>query len=105
MAKVARTKFNKKIVKRFTTVVCNESIKIFVLDNGDYYDIHRITDKYAKDELNTLHFQEPKINVLNPKTYFDKGYMVAQAMEYIIWDRFYDLGIATIDLKITFEPH
>lgn len=80
-------KYNKKILQQYTENVFSEDYTLYVLDDGDYYNIHIVTDKYMDEELNTLQLQEPKQNVSFNK--FNKLYMTKLILEFALWSRFY----------------
>ncbi len=84
--------FNKKVVKSSEYFMDNEEIKIVVLRDKDYYNIHQITERFMNDELNSLALQIPKENVQNEEETFDDAFMLSIMMEYIIWSRYGNVG-------------
>ena len=81
--------YNKEIISELDVNLFNRDYKVTVLDNEeqDTYDIHIITGRYAKDELNTLILQEPKDAVSIDK--FNKLYLTMIATEFALWDELY----------------
>ena len=81
--------FNKEVIAELEVELFNRDYNILVLDNKkqDTYDIHIITDRYAKDELNTLFLQEPKDDISAEK--FDDLYLTMTVTEFALWDELY----------------
>lgn len=81
--------FNKEVIAELEVNLFDRDYNILVLDNEkqDTYDIHIITDRYAKDELNTLILQEPKDAVSADR--FNKLYLTMTATEFALWDELY----------------
>ena len=81
--------YNKELITELEISLFNRGYKIFVLDNKkqDTYDIHIITSRYAKDELNTLFLQEPKDAVSADS--FNEVYLTMTATEFALWDELY----------------
>ena len=81
--------YDKEVINELEVNLFNRDYKIIVLDNPgqDTYDIHIITNHYAKDELNTLFLQEPKDAVSADR--FDKLYLTMTATEFALWDELY----------------
>lgn len=81
--------YNKEVINDLQVNLFNQDYKVIVLDNPeqDTYDVHIITDRYKKDELNTLVLQEPKGDVSVDK--FDKLYLTMTATEFALWDKLY----------------
>lgn len=97
-------KFNKKVVALFERYIDNEQFEVIVLLDGDYYNVHIISEKYKKDEMNTLQLQEPKENIDDIKKYFSDSYMIARLMDFFIWDRFYtELQNNNLQAYVTIE--
>lgn len=80
-------KYNKRILKQHTEKIFGEYYTLYVLDDGDYYNIHIVTNKYKDEELNTLRLQEPKQNVSFNE--FDELYIVKSILEFALWSKFY----------------
>ena len=80
-------KYNKRILKQYTENIFGEYYTLYVLDDGDYYNIHIVTDRYKDEELNTLQFQDPKQDVSFDK--FDELYITKLILEFALWSRFY----------------
>lgn len=81
--------YNKELITELDVNLFNRDYKIIVLDNEkqNTYDIHIITDRYAKDELNTLFLQEPKDSVSADR--FNKLYLTMTVTEFALWDELY----------------
>lgn len=99
--------FGQKVITAYDKYIDNESLSVVVtLDSSkEYYNVYVITEKYKIDPLNCLKLQVPVESVKDPENYFDTSYMVERLMEYIIWDRFYEHGLAEVNLSINFIPH
>lgn len=80
-------KYNKRILKQHTEKIFGEYYTLYVLDDGDYYNIHIVTNKYKDEELNTLRLQEPKQNVSFNE--FDELYIAKSILEFALWSKFY----------------
>lgn len=83
-------KYKKRVIAYFNRYLDNEYFKVYVLDAGDYYNVHIISEKFRDEELNTLQLQQPKDSIQNEKEYFNEAYMITQLMDFFIWDRFYN---------------
>lgn len=63
--------YNKEILNSYSININGDYYRCYILDDENYYNIHIISDKFKKDEVNTLHLQEPKdcisINELDDK--------------------------------------
>lgn len=81
--------YNKELIAELEVNLFNRDYRIVVLDNKkqNMYDIHIITDRYAKDKLNTLILQEPKDEVSADR--FNKLYLTMTATEFALWDELY----------------
>lgn len=81
--------YDKEIISELKVNLFNRSYKVIVSDNEkqNMYDVHIITSRYAKDELNTLFLQEPKGSVSADK--FDKLYLTMIVTEFALWDELY----------------
>ena len=95
--------YNKDLITKLDVNLFNRNYKIFVLDNEkqNTYDIHIITNRYAKDELNTLFLQEPKDAVSADR--FNKLYLTMIATEFALWDEFYDYRGKSYTFSIKIE--
>ena len=80
-------KYGKKVLKKLEVNVFNSYYTVMVLDDGDYYNIHVISDSFQDDELNTLRYQEPKecVNIEE----FDELRLTKDAIEFAMWNKFY----------------
>lgn len=81
-------KFNKRVVASYEF----KQLECFVLDDGEYFNIHIIDPKYKSDELNTLRLQEPKVDLINhdnfkdEDTYFTDERLMGYILEHYLWD-------------------
>lgn len=80
-------KYGKKILKQYAENIFGKDYTLYILDDGDYYNIHIVTDDYKDKELNTLIFQDPKQDVSFNK--FDKLYITKRILEFALWSEFY----------------
>ena len=99
------TMFKEKVVAHFDRYICDEQVEVFVTlpAGSEYYNVYICNERYKTERLNSLYLQEPTKSVDNPEEYFDDAYMASRMMEYIIWDRFYDLGAPSVSVKISPE--
>lgn len=95
-------KYDKKILAEKSIEVNGDEYTCFVLDGGDYYDIHIVDDHYRDDELNTLKLQEPKECVSLEKV-TSKAFMLSEIMEHILWHECYGDSGKHYDFSITYE--
>lgn len=95
-------KYGKKILSERSMEVNGDGYTCFVLDGGDYYDIHIVDDHYADDELNTLKLQEPKDSVSLEKV-TSKAFMLSEIMEHVLWHLCYGDSGKHYDFDITYE--
>lgn len=95
--------YNKEVIAKLDVNLFNRDYKIIVLDNEkeDTYDIHIITDRYAKDELNTLFLQEPKDAVSVDE--FDRLYLTMIVTEFALWDELYGYKGKSYTFSINIE--
>lgn len=80
-------KYGKKILKQCTENIFGKYYTLYILDDGNYYNIHIVTDEYKDEELNTLVLQEPKQDISFNK--FDSLYMTELILEFALWSKFY----------------
>ena len=78
--------FNKDIIIEQTICIDGCYYTGYVLDGGDYFNIHVIDDYYRQDEMNTLKLQEPK----ECNVEIDKAYIIARILEHYLWHRLYN---------------
>ena len=95
-------KYGKKILAQRGIEVNGDEYTCFVLDGGDYYDIHIVDDNYQDDELNTLKLQEPKDSVSLEKV-TSKAFMLSEIMEHVLWHICYGNNGKHYDFDITYE--
>lgn len=81
--------YNKEVITELEVNLFNKGYKIIVLDNPeqDTYDIHIITDRYQKDELNTLYLQKQRDDVFVDA--LDELYLTMIATEFALWNELY----------------
>lgn len=95
--------YNKEVISELEVDLFNRDYRIIVLDNPEQntYDIHIITGRYAKDELNTLFLQEPKGAVFADR--FNKLYLTMTVTEFALWDELYGYRDKsyTFSIKVT----
>lgn len=80
-------KYGKKILKQYAENIFGKYYTLYILDAGNYYNIHIVTNEYKDEELNTLVLQESKQNVSFNK--FDSLYMTKSILEFALWSKFY----------------
>ena len=81
-------KYNKEILAETSVTLDAETVEVYCLDGGDYYDIHTVSDNFKDEELNTLHLQEPK-EVVSLEVVTDKVYLTCMGLEFLLWQKFY----------------
>ena len=81
-------KYDKEILGETSVMLDAETVEVYCLDGGDYYDIHTVSDNFKDDELNTLHLQEPK-EAISLKAVTDKAYLTCMGLEFLLWQKFY----------------
>lgn len=95
--------YNKELITELDLNLFNRNYKIIVLDDEkqNTYDVHILTDCYAKDELNTLFLQEPKDSVSVDS--FDELYLTMTVTEFALWDELYGYKDKsyTFSIKVT----
>lgn len=80
-------KYGKKILEQYAENIFGKYYTLYILDAGNYYNIHIVTNEYKDEELNTLVLQESKQNVSFNK--FDSLYMTKSILEFALWSKFY----------------
>ena len=81
-------KYNKEILAETSVMLDAETVEVYCLDGGDYYDIHTVSDNFKDEELNTLHLQEPK-EAISLEAVTDKVYLTCMGLEFLLWQKFY----------------
>lgn len=81
-------KYNKEILAETSVTLDAETVEVYCLDGGDYYDIHTVSDNFKDEELNTLHLQEPK-EAVSLEAVTDKVYLTCIGLEFLLWQKFY----------------
>lgn len=97
-------KYNKKVLKSEDIDIFNRDYTIYILDDGDCFNIHIVNDEYKDEELNTLWLQEPKENVTLED--LDKVYLYEEVVKFALWDKFYGYkdSLYTFDVNNSNEP-
>lgn len=96
-------KYGKKILAKRSVEVNGDEYTCFILDDGDYYNVHMIDDYCQDDEMNTLILQEPKECVSLEKV-TSKAFMLSQIMERVLLYMCYDNdNNKRYDFSITYE--
>lgn len=91
-------KYGKKILKQYAENIFGKDYTLYILDGGDYYNIHIVTDGYRDKELNTLIFQDPKQDVSFNK--FDKLFITKRILEFALWSKFYGYKNKAYQFKV-----
>lgn len=95
-------KYGKKILVERSIEVNGDEYTCFILDDGDYYNVHIVDDHYQDDELNTLKLQEPK-DVAKLDVVTSKAFMLSQTMEHVLWHECYGDNGKHYDFAISYE--
>ena len=97
-------KYGKKVLKSEDINIFNQDYIIYVLDDGDYFDIHIVNDGYKDEKDNTLLEQEPKKCVTLED--LDKVYLYEEVVKFALWNKFYGYkdNHYTFDVTNTKEP-
>ena len=96
-------KYNKKVLKSEDINIFNQYYTIYILDGGDYFDIHIVNDEYKDEEDNTLAMQEPKECVTLED--LDKVFLYEEVVKFALWNKFYGYkdSLYTFDITNTKE--
>ena len=97
--------FNKTILAQQTEYIDNEKVSVFVAKKDKYYNVYLVNEQYKTEELNSLDHQIPEEHISSIEKYFTKGFFIGVIMRYITWSRFYNYGVAEIELDVSFTPH
>ena len=95
-------KYGKDVLAWTSYDVNGDIYECYVLDDGDYYNIHVISPDYRDDEMNTLRLQEPK-DVGNLETLKSKAYMLSRIFEFALWHECYGDNDKCYDFNIDYE--
>ena len=97
-------KYGKKVLKSEDINIFNQDYIIYILDGGDYFDIHIINDEYKDEEDNTLLNQGPKEHITLED--LDKVYLYEEVVKFALWNKFYGYkdSLYTFDITNTKEP-
>lgn len=97
-------KYGKKVLKSEDINIFNQDYTIYILDAGDYFDIHIVNDGYKDEEDNTLLNQEPKEYITLED--LDKVYLYEEVVKFALWNKFYGYkdSLYTFDVTNTKEP-
>lgn len=95
-------KYGKDVLAWTSYDINGDIYECYVLDDGDYYNIHVISPDYRDDETNTLRLQEPK-DVGNLETLKSKAYMLSRIFEFALWHECYGDNGKHYDFNIDYE--
>lgn len=97
-------KYGKEVLKSEDINIFNQDYIIYVLDGGDYFNIHVVNDGYKDEEDNTLLKQEPKEYITLED--LDKVYLYEEVVKFALWNKFYGYkdSLYTFDVINTKEP-
>ena len=97
-------KYGKEVLKSEDIDIFNQYYTIYILDGGDYFDIHIVNNKYKDEEINTLWLEEPKECVTLED--LDKVYLYEEVVKFALWNKFYGYKDShyTFDVINTKEP-
>nr|DAH26755.1 MAG TPA: hypothetical protein [Caudoviricetes sp.] len=97
-------KYGKEVLKSEDVDIFNQYYTIYILDGGDYFDIHIVNDKYKDEEISTLWLEEPKECVTLED--LDKVYLYEEVIKFALRDKFYGYkdSYYTFDVTNTKEP-
>ena len=95
-------KYGKDVLAWISYDINGDTYECYVLDDGDYYNIHVISPDYRDDETNTLILQEPK-DVGNLETLKSEPYMLSRIFEFALWHECYGKDGKCYDFSITCE--
>ena len=95
------TLYNKKVLKELTLYIFDDYYTIAVCKSKqkDYLDVHILCNYFQKDELNTLHLQEP-VEYLDE---IDELYLTKELMSFVLWHKFYGYKDKSYTFSITSE--
>lgn len=99
---VPEKKYGKKILAQRSIEVDGDEYTCFILDDGDYYNVHIVDEHYQDSEMNTLKLQEPK-DVAKLDVVTSKAFMLSQIMEHVLWHKCYDDNGKHYDFNITYK--
>ena len=97
-------KYGKKVLKSEDINIFNQDYIIYILDDGDYFNIHIVNDEYKDEEGNTLLKQEPKEHITLED--LDKVYLYEEVVKFALWNKFYGYKDShyIFDISNTKEP-
>jgi hypothetical protein len=95
-------KYGKDVLAWTSYDINGDTYEYYLLDDGDYYNIHVISPDYRDDEMNTLRLQEPK-DVGNLETLKSKAYMLSRIFEFALWHECYGDNDKCYDFNIDYE--
>lgn len=97
-------KYNKRVLKSENINIFNQDYTIYILDDGDYFNIHIENDKYKDEEANTIWDVESKEHITLED--LDKVYLYEEVVKFALWDKFYGYkdSLYTFDIINTKEP-
>lgn len=97
-----QTKYGNKILAQRSISFNGIEYTCFVLDDGNYYNVHVLTEDMMDEEGNTLTSQEPK-DIANLDIITSKPFMLSKIMETALWrecycsDKMYEFSIDYIE--------
>ena len=91
------TKYNKEVIAQLSKHIDQEDFQTLVMRDGDYYNIHIISDSFKDTESNTLHLQEPVSCIDSPDDYFTETKLLEYMLEHFIWSHF-DVDVDSLTL-------
>ena len=96
------TKYGKQILSQRRLEVNGDCYECYVLDDGNYYNIHIVDEHYRDEESNTLKLQEPQESITLEQV-TSKAFMLSQIMEHVLWHLCYGEKGKHYDFNITYE--
>lgn len=96
-------KYNKRVLKSENIDVFNQDYTIYILDDGDCFNIHIENDKYKDEEANTIWDVKSKEHITLED--LDKVYLYEEVVKFALWDKFYGYkdSLYTFDIIDTKE--
>lgn len=76
--------YGKEILNSTRVELNGESVEVYALNDGEYISYHVLSDKFAKDELNTLQLEDE-----TDKADTSDQFLTCQGIEFLLWDQFY----------------
>lgn len=97
-------KYNRKVLESENINIFNQECTIYILDDGDYFDIHIENDKYKNEMSETIWDVLPKKHVTLED--LNKVYLYEEVVKFALWNKFYGYkdNLYTFDIINTKEP-